>query len=143
MKHTVTKAPSDGATCFLQGQIASAWQGAIACYYHERQPGCSYNPSLWATKTIDQVWTKFQTIWLCCNGELYGKDYKEQQAIVLQTTHKIVQAIYERAKDGDNPELTTTLHSQPITEVLNWTKCHLDAYLATAEVYLEQNVDPG
>jgi len=26
---------------------------------------------------------------------------------------------------------------------LNWTKSHLDAYLATAEVILEQNVDPG
>jgi hypothetical protein len=26
---------------------------------------------------------------------------------------------------------------------MKWTKHHLDAYLATAEVYLEQNVDPG
>jgi hypothetical protein len=27
--------------------------------------------------------------------------------------------------------------------MLTWTKSHLDAYLATAEVILEQNVDPG
>jgi hypothetical protein len=61
----------------------------------------------------------------------------------LQTTRDRVRAIYERTKDSNNPKLTTTLHSQPITEVLKWTKCHLDAYLATAEVYLEQSVDPG
>jgi len=31
----------------------------------------------------------------------------------------------------------------PVEEILKWTKTHLDAYLATAEVILEQNVDPG
>jgi hypothetical protein len=40
-------------------------------------------------------------------------------------------------------KLTTTLHLQPIKEVLKWTKCHLDAYLAMAKVYLKQNIDPG
>jgi hypothetical protein len=74
----------------------------------------------------------FHTIWLCHNSELLVKDKKEQQSIALQTT-----------RDPDNPELTTTLHLQPITEVLKWMKCHLDAYLATAEVYLEQSIDPG
>ena len=28
-------------------------------------------------------------------------------------------------------------------EILTWTKAHLDAFLATAKVILEQNVDPG
>jgi hypothetical protein len=35
------------------------------------------------------------------------------------------------------------LHSQPLEQILKWTKSHLDAYLVTAEVILEQNVDPG
>jgi hypothetical protein len=35
------------------------------------------------------------------------------------------------------------LHARLLEEILNWTKVHLDAYLATAEVILEQNVDPG
>ena len=35
------------------------------------------------------------------------------------------------------------LHRLPVEEILNWTKTHLDAYLATAIVILEQNVDPG
>jgi hypothetical protein len=32
---------------------------------------------------------------------------------------------------------------RPLEQILTWTKAHLDAYLATAEVILEQNVDPG
>jgi hypothetical protein len=32
---------------------------------------------------------------------------------------------------------------QPIKAVMQWIKCHLDAYLATAKVYLEQNVEGG
>jgi hypothetical protein len=35
------------------------------------------------------------------------------------------------------------LHGRPLEQILNWTKSHLDAYLATAEVILEQNIDPG
>jgi hypothetical protein len=35
------------------------------------------------------------------------------------------------------------LNARLLEEILNWTKAHLDVYLATAEVILEQNVDPG
>jgi hypothetical protein len=35
------------------------------------------------------------------------------------------------------------LHSRPLEQILTWWKSHLDAYLAMAEVILEQNVDPG
>ena len=35
------------------------------------------------------------------------------------------------------------LHSRPLEEILTWMKAHLDAFLATAKVILEQNVDPG
>jgi hypothetical protein len=35
------------------------------------------------------------------------------------------------------------LNARPLEEILNWTKAHLDAYLATAKVILEQNVNPG
>jgi hypothetical protein len=46
--------------------------------------------------------------------------------------------------DQVSEEDSNTLHAQPIEEVMKLTKRHLDAYLATAEVYLlEQNVDPG
>jgi hypothetical protein len=35
------------------------------------------------------------------------------------------------------------LHGRPLEQILTWMKSHLDAYLAMAEVILEQNVDPG
>jgi hypothetical protein len=35
------------------------------------------------------------------------------------------------------------LHSWPLKQILKWTKSHLNAYLVTAKVILEQNVDPG
>jgi hypothetical protein len=46
-------------------------------------------------------------------------------------------------KGSSSEEDSNTLHAQPIKEVMKWMKCHLDAYLATAEVYLEQNIDPS
>ena len=51
--------------------------------------------------------------------------------------------IYEEAKHYVNDEESAILHSRPLEQILSWTKAHLDAYLATAEVILEQNVDPG
>jgi hypothetical protein len=53
------------------------------------------------------VWTMFWTIWLCQNGELYGKHYKEKWSIALWTTHDRVWAIYERTKDSNNPNSQT------------------------------------
>jgi hypothetical protein len=86
-------------------------QQAIACYYHETQPGHLYNPALWARKTIDQVWTTFQR--QCHNQELYGKDSKEQQAIAtLQMIRNKLQVIREAAKDPNNPKLTANTCSQ-------------------------------
>jgi hypothetical protein len=128
---------------FLRGRIAKTWRRAIAHYYYERWPGIHFNPALWARKTIDLVWTTFQTIWLCRNGKLYGKDYDKQRAIALRTTRQSVKQIYEQSKGQVPKTNSNTLHAQPIEAVMQWTKHHLDAYLATAKVYLEQNVDPG
>ena len=41
------------------------------------------------------------------------------------------------------PSDSLILHRAKVTEILNWTKQHLDAYLATVEVICEQNVEPG
>jgi hypothetical protein len=58
------------------------------------------------------------------------------------TRSKVTQ-IYEEAKHYVNDEESCMLHGRPLEQILNWTKSHLDAYLATAEVILEQNVNPG
>jgi hypothetical protein len=54
------------------------WKKCIAEYYKVRQPGDTYIPTLWMTKTVDAIWDYYLTIWTAQNGELYGKDYDEQ-----------------------------------------------------------------
>jgi hypothetical protein len=95
------------------------------------------------TKTVDAVWDLFLVIWTARNGELHGKDYEEQRAIALQMTQSEVSRIYEEARHYAIRAERAMLNARPLEEILNWTKAHLDAYLATAEVILEQNVDPG
>jgi len=94
-------------------------------------------------KTIDQLWKFFHSIWNCRNGKLHGKDYKEAKKIALLTTRTEAQRVYEDSKNQVTDREACVLHPLPIEEILRWMKAHLDAYLATAEVILEQNVDPG
>ncbi len=94
-------------------------------------------------KTIDVIWQVFLTIWYAGNQELYGKNYEEQQVIALTMTQEEVSTIYEQAKHYVNDAESAMLHSHPLKQILKWTKSHLDVYLATAKVILEQNVDLG
>jgi hypothetical protein len=74
---------------------------------------------------------------------LCGKDYDEQWAIALEMTWDEVTQIYKALKHYVNDAESATLHARPLEQILTWTKVHLDAYLETAEVILEQNVNPG
>jgi hypothetical protein len=74
---------------------------------------------------------------------LHGKDYEEQQAIALKMSCNEVSRIYEEAKLYVNDAKSRLLHGRPLEQILTWTKSHLDAYFAMAEVILEQNIDPG
>jgi hypothetical protein len=128
---------------FLRGRVSLHWKLCIAEYYKIRQPGDTYNPTLWMTKTVDAIWDYFLAIWTERNGELHGRNYEEQRAIALETTRDEVTKIYEASKRYVNDAESAILHTRPLKQILTWTKAHLDAYLATAEVILEQNVDPG
>jgi hypothetical protein len=128
---------------FLRGRLSLHWKRCIAEYYKVPQPGDKFNPNLWMQKTINTLWQVFLTIWHIQNGELYGKDYEEQHAIALAMTQDEVSRIYEEAKHYVTDVESAMLHSRPLEQILKWTKSHLDAYLVTAEVILEQNVDPG
>ncbi len=57
--------------------------------------------------------------------------------------HDKVSRIYEEEKQYVNDAESKLLHGQPLEQILSWTKSHLDAYLATAEVIFEHNIDPG
>ena len=69
----------------------------------------------------------------------WWKDYNEQRKIALQTNCEMATIVYDHSRQLNNPHM----HLQPITNILTWTQQHLEAYLATTEVLLEQNIDPG
>jgi hypothetical protein len=90
--------------------------------------------------SIDAIWTFALTLWRQRNHELHGhngqlsnKD-KQQKSLIQATT------VYHDTVDADNSRL---LHCTPVVNMINWTKQHLDAYLATAEMACEWNVEPG
>lgn len=128
---------------FFRGRLTKAWKDVIALYYKERQPDEPHNPTLWMRKTVDQLWEFYIAIWYCRNGELHGHDFEEQKKIALEATRTTVRRVYQETSDTVEPHHARILHHMPVEEILKWTKTHLDAYLATAEVILEQNVDPG
>ena len=128
---------------FLRGRLSLHWKLRVAERYECRQPGDTRNPSLWVTKTVDAVWDLFLVTWTARNGELRGKSCEEQRAIALKATQSEVSRIREEARRRATGAERAVLSARPLEEILSWTKAHLDACLATAEVTLEQSVDPG
>ena len=94
-------------------------------------------------KTVDQIWEFYITIWHCRNGELHGHDFEEQRCIALKATCTTVGRVYQEMTSNIEMHHAHILHHLPVEDILKWMKAHLDAYLATAEVILEQNIDPG
>ena len=58
------------------------------------------------------------------------------------TTQK-AKYMYQQTIDKVSTLEAIILHQHKLTEIMNWTKQHLDAYLATAEVICKWNVEPG
>jgi hypothetical protein len=54
-----------------------------------------------------------------------------------------VQPYSVQTLDQGQPYDPRLLHRTPVANMINWTKQHLDAYLATAEMACEWNVEPG
>ena len=128
---------------FFRGRIAKDWKLAIRTYYQERQPGDSFTPDQWMRTTIEALWKLAMTLWRQRNAALHGTDSaltmenQRKEAVTKATT------IYRETIGNILPSDSLILHRTQITMILNWTKQHLDAYLATAEVICEQNVEPG
>ena len=128
---------------FFRGRITKDWQHAIQTFYSERQPGKSFTPDQWMRTTIDALWTFSLTLWRQRNAALHGPDSaltlkrRRKEAVTKATT------IYQNTLGNISPSDSIILHRACITDILNWTKQHLDAYLATAEVVCAQNVEPG
>jgi len=94
-------------------------------------------------KAIELTWHYYIMIWHCRNGELHGHNFEESRQKALNMKRQEVQALYTSTEGNVTEAEASLLHRDRVENILNWTKAHLDAYLPTAEVILEQNVDPG
>jgi hypothetical protein len=128
---------------FLRGRIALKWKDVITAYYHERRPGPAFTPDQWMRTTINAIWTFALTLWRHRNAEYHG-----DQGNLTHERHRKLTAlrateVYRDTLGSVSPSDSFILHRTQIAEILNWTKQHLDAYLATAEVICEWNIEPG
>ena len=93
--------------------------------------------------TINSIWTLALTLWCQRNAALHGPD----SALTLERKRKEAvtraMAVYQETLGNISPSDSIVLHHARIDHILNWTKQHLDTYLATAEVVCEQNVESG
>lgn len=128
---------------FFRGRIALAWKSAIEVYYHERKPGSHFTPDQWMRTTIAALWHFSLTIWRHCNKELHGNDGEISQEAKRMAAFAQVQAVYTDTIGNVSPSASLILHRQRLTNMMTWTKQHLDAYLATAEMACDWIVEPG
>jgi hypothetical protein len=83
--------------------------------------------------TIDALWKFALTLWRRRNKELHSDDgtlsseAKRKDALTRAT------AAYHDTLDQVLSSDSLILHRTRVTNMINWTKQHLDAYLATAE----------
>jgi hypothetical protein len=93
--------------------------------------------------TIDAIWKFAMTLWRHCCTTYHGDNgalTKEQRQKAMATT---TTTIYNDTIGNVRPSDGLILHQAKITKILHWTKQHLDAYLATAEVICKWNIKPG
>ena len=93
--------------------------------------------------TITELWKFSITIWKQRNTEVHGTD----SAISLEKRRKETALEAERVYNETIGKVSQTdsivLHHTRIEVILKWTKEHLDAYLASADVIIEQRDEPG
>jgi hypothetical protein len=128
---------------FFRGRIATDWKTAISTYYHERRPGTAFTPDQWMRTTIDALWTFSMTLWRQRNASLHGEDSILTLEKRRKETATKAASVYQETIGKVRPSDGLILHRTQIADILTWTKQHLDAYLATAEVVCEWNIEPG
>ena len=128
---------------FFRGRITLDWRKAIATYYHDCRPGPAFTPDQWLRTTIKALWNFSLTIWRARNLEYHGENGAISQERIRKVMALQAKAVYQDTIGNVSQTDSAILHRSNINTILNWTKQHLDAYLATAEVICEWNVEPG
>jgi coenzyme F420-reducing hydrogenase alpha subunit len=93
---------------------------------------------------IKELWAFSIAIWKQRNTELHGTDgaisMLEQRR---KETATEAAAVYQSTIGKVSQTDSVVLHHARIEEILKWTKEHLDAYLASADVIIDQRDEPG
>ena len=93
---------------------------------------------------IKELWVFSIAIWKQRNsGFLHGTDGAISMEQRMKDTANEAVAVYQSTIGKVLPTDGVVLHHARIEEIFNWTKEHLDAYLATADVIIDQRDEPG
>ena len=115
------------------------WGGTnFSTYYKIRQPGESFTPDQWMRTVIKELWEFSITIWIQRNAELHGTDGAISMEQRRKDTANEAVMVYQVTIGKVSPTDSVVLHHARIKEILKWTKEHLDAYLASADVIIDQ-----
>jgi hypothetical protein len=128
---------------FFRGRITKSWADAINEYYRLKRPGSTFTPDQWMQRTISALWNFSLTLWRQRNAEYHGENGATSKERTRKATALRATQVYQETIGSVSPSDSLILHRQHIATILNWTKQHLDAYLATAEVICEWNIEPG
>jgi hypothetical protein len=123
-----------------------AWRKPIGTYYKIRQHGKSFTPDQWMRTVIKELWVFSIAIWKQRNTELHGRTdgtiSMEQRR--KETATEAVLAVYQATIGNISHTDSVMLHHARIDEILKWTKeKHLDAYLASSDVIIDQSDESG
>jgi hypothetical protein len=94
-------------------------------------------------RTISALWNFSLTLWRQRNAEYHGENGTISKERTRKATALRATQVYRETIGSVSPSDSLILHRQHIAMILNWTKQHLDAYLATAEVICKWNIEPG
>ena len=128
---------------FFWGQLSQDWASAIELYYNECKPGPAYTPDQWIHTTINATWNFSMSLWQQWCASYHGVNSLHTLEHKWKSTAQWAKDVYQQTIGTVTPIKAIILHRHKVTKILNWTKQPLDAYLATAKVICEWNVEPG
>jgi hypothetical protein len=92
---------------------------------------------------IKELWIFSIVLWKQGNTELHGTDDAISMEQCRKETVNEAVAVYQLTIGKVSQMDSVVLHHARIEEILKWTKEHLDAYLAFADVIIDQRDEPG
>lgn len=128
---------------FFCGRLSKYWRLPLIIYHRERRPITHATPTIWLSKTIKAMWDLFTAMWTQRNMDFHGGTPEAIRDKALTATRTTVQRVYTQSQGNISQHQSRILHRLPVIEILKWTKSHLDAYLATAHIFLDKNIEPG